>query len=237
MAAPRTALIATAFVCLCVGLSRAVFAAAPEWLGREVREFEILVQGKPSGTNTLTIDEFTEECVVVETSASVRVNYLVYVYNFQFRGKEMWFNQRLRRFDGVTVDDGKKSTINGLVETADSRLVIDGRESAGSPAFTMTTNYWRLPSEESLAAGTMAIVDAATGKTLRVRLERGGATHFVGGGQTIPCTEYRLTGDVDVTFWFDAGGRLVRQTCVEDGYPTELRLSKISRNHAAAVSR
>jgi hypothetical protein len=49
------------------------------------------------------------------------------------------------------------------------------------------------------------------------------------GNTLIPCTEYRLSGDVDVHVWLDAQGRVVRQQSVEDGHHTELRLTKIYR--------
>jgi hypothetical protein len=99
----------------------------------------------------------------------------------------------------------------------------------------MTSNYWRLP-VRTHNGQALAIVDASTGVSQSIRVGDGLVGRIPLGDQEIPAAEYRLTGDVDVKLWLDAQGRIVHQQSIEQGYPTQLRLTRISRNDAAAAT-
>jgi hypothetical protein len=193
--------------------------------GKEVREFEILLKGKPTGSSKITIEQQPGERTFVTVDAAVTVNVVVYVYKYEFHGTQTWVAGRLEKFDSSTIDGGKKSSLTGVVTPQKSDMIVNNKRISG-PAVAMTTDYWRLP---SLHAGeeVVSAIDATTGTSKKVRINRVAEAKVPLGNTLIPCIEYRLTGDVDAHVWLDAQGRVVRQQSLEDGHPTELRLTKI----------
>jgi hypothetical protein len=210
---------------LLMGSSAEPLAAIEISGGKEVREFEILLKGNPTGSSKITIEQQPGERTFVTVDAAVTVNVVVYVYKYEFHGTQTWVAGRLEKFDSSSIDGGKKSSLTGIVTPQQSDMIVNNKRLAG-PVAAMTTDYWRLPAmrpgDEMVTA-----VDATTGAAKKVRINRVADAKVPLGNTMIPCIEYRLTGDVDVHVWLDAQGRVVRQQSVEDGHPTELRLTKI----------
>ncbi len=215
-----------------IGHSPRALAAGPATATKEVREFEVLLKGKPTGTTKFTIEQFPDERTVVATDALVRVNLIVFVYTYEFHGVETWVGDHLESFQSHGSDGGKKFVVSGSVNSGNCQLSIN-RKNVQRSAYVMTSNYWRLPFRTPHDP-TLPIVDASTGALQRIRVRDGSAARIPLGDLEIPATEFRLTGDVDVKLWLDAQGRIVRQQSIEQGYPTELRLTRISRNDEAA---
>jgi hypothetical protein len=193
--------------------------------GKEVREFEILLKGKPTGSSKITIEQQPGERTFVTVDAAVTVNVVVYVYKYEFHGTQTWVADRLERFDSSTIDGGKKSSLTGVVTPQKSDVTVNNRQIA-APVVAMTTDYWRLPAMRG-GEEVVSAIDASTGAAKKVRINRVAESKVQLGNTAIPCTEYRLSGDVDAHVWLDSRGRVVRQQSVEDGHPTELRLTKI----------
>lgn len=198
---------------------------------KEVREYEILVSGKPSGKSATAIVEQPDGRTVVATAAEVRVNFVVFEYVYTFDGAERWQKDQLTSFECQAVDGGTKCVTKGTVGDKGSQVIVDGGQPATAPKFAMSTNYWRPPTAEFLDK-TIPIIDTDTGKTFNVKFERVGEEKLNLMKKEIACTRYRLTGDREADLWFDGRNRLVKQACVEDGYPTEVRL--ISEKTVAA---
>jgi hypothetical protein len=194
----------------------------------ETREFEIFVDGTSSGTSTISIREYPEGRMVASTVAKVKVPTLVYTYVYQFDGAEEWNSDRFLNIQSRTVDGLSKFALRADADkTGTSVRVKDGKPSR-SGLVAMTTNYWRLPAKD-FEQGSVAVLDAGTGKTYRIQLQRVGTEEYSFRGKTLTCQHYKGTGEQEVDLWFDGTGRLVRQSGIEDGYKTELRLSGYKR--------
>lgn len=199
----------------------------------EVREFDIFVKGKPAGKSTLRIVDADDGLTRVVTEVNVKLDYLVYVYRYEFRGQETWRGDRLLATDNRSVDDGRKLAARAHVDENGSRFECNGRRSAGPP-IDMTTNYWRAP----LAPGRrLLLMNADRGTIYSVLAERVGEEPLTIGRQRIDCTHYRIRGETEAELWFDGQNRIVRQKSIEDGYPTELRLTRVSRHQPVAARR
>jgi hypothetical protein len=227
-------LIVSLIAAASLGHSRKVLAAGPATVSKEVREFEVLLKGKPTGTTKFTIEQFPDGRTVVATDALVRVNMVVFVYTYEFHGVETWVGDRLASFQSQGSDGGKKFAVSGSIDSGNCQLTVNHKK-VQRPAFVMTSNYWRLP-VRTHNGQALAIVDASTGVSQSIRVGDGLVGRIPLGDQEIPAAEYRLTGDVDVKLWLDAQGRIVHQQSIEQGYPTQLRLTRISRNDAAAAT-
>jgi len=216
-----------------LGRSPQAFAQGPAAATKEVREFEVLLKEKPTGTTKFTIEQFSDGRTVVATDALVKVNMVVFNYTYEYHGVETWVGDRLTSFQCEGSDGGKKFAVNGSVNPAGiCQLTVKGKNVPGA-AYVMTSNYWRLPIRTHNGQ-TLQSVDSSTGVVQKVRINDGVVGRVPLGNQEIAAAEYRLTGDVDVKLWLDPQGRIVRQQSVEQGYPTELRLLRISRDGGPA---
>jgi hypothetical protein len=199
-------------------------AESQQPVAAESREFEILVSGKPAGKSAMVIAEFADGDTLVATAAEVRLNFVVYEYVYKFDGKERWRGDQLTSFECQAVDGRTKCATSGQLAGQGTHVVVNGAKPSMAPVFAMSTNYWRPPRAESLDQ-PVPIIDTDTGKTFHVKFHRAGQERLRLGKQETDCTHYQLSGDRKADLWFDGQNRLVRQACVEDGYPTEVRLT------------
>jgi hypothetical protein len=218
----KTALLLSA---LAWGLGSAIRADAPQVVAEEVREFEILVKDKPAGTSTVRISNAADGTTRVVTDVNVKLNYLVYVYRYEFHGDEIWQGSNLLSADNRATDDGKEFAARLVAGSGGSSIEANGRVQRG-PAIAMTTNYWRPPKAGRRAK--INLMNADRGTVHAVTMDVVGPERLVADREVVECTHYRLRGDIEAELWFDQSNRIVRQKSVEDGYPTELRLTRIS---------
>jgi hypothetical protein len=210
---------------LTAGLGSSASADGPRIAAEEVREFEILVKDKPAGTSTIRITNLEDGTTRVATDVKVKLNYLVYVYRYEFHGDETWRGDRLMSAENRATDDGKEFAARLVVNPGGSSIEANGRSRRG-PVIAMTTNYWRTP---NLAQGTkINLMNGDRGTVHSVTIGVVGQEQIVVDRQVIECAHYRLGGDLEAELWFDPLNRIVRQKSVEDGYPTEVRLTRIS---------
>ncbi|MDB5389773.1 MAG: hypothetical protein JWM11_5419, partial [Planctomycetaceae bacterium] len=79
-------------------------ADAPLLTLQQVRDFDIYVDGSQAGTSRLKISEFDNGKTVVDADADVKINFIVYIYKFQFRGTETWSQGQFHRLECQTDD-------------------------------------------------------------------------------------------------------------------------------------
>lgn len=207
------------------GLQAARGAENPREAAEEIREFEILVKGKPAGKSSLRITAHGDGTTQVATDVQVKLNYVVYVYRYEFHGHETWRGHRLVSTENRATDDGKNLQVRAQAGDRGCSIEAQGR-TATAPALDMTTNYWRAP--DLARTKTFSVMNADQGTIYSATVQRLGREPVVVGGRKVDCTHYRVSGDTAADLWFDRRDRLVRQTSVEDGYPTELRLTRVS---------
>jgi hypothetical protein len=193
----------------------------------EVRDFAVLVDGKPAGSFQFRITPQGEGRTLVTAHASVVVRHIVKTYRYSFRGEELWAGDRLVRTSSVSNDDGKVTEVHATVEGNQAK-VRTNRQQRTIAAPAGTTSWWRLPAvEPRTRAVALLDVDSGEGIAGKLVLVETIALNF--GGKVVRCGHYRLTGKTQADVWFDEGGRLVRQQCVDDGHPVEWRLSAVRR--------
>lgn len=192
----------------------------------EIREFDVLVKGKPAGKSTLRITDAADGATQVTTEVKVELNYLVYVYRYEYHGRETWRDGRLVSAENRATDDGQQFVARAQSGTRGARIESNG-QIRNVPGIDLTTNYWRGP--DLAGKSDFSIMNADRGTLHAVRVERIGSEQVLVGRQRIACTHLRVSGETEADLWVDGNNRLVRQNTVEDGYPTELRLTRITR--------
>lgn len=231
---PRGTAAVIMAILLTLGILPARLANAQNVLRDEVREFEILVKDKPAGKSSLRISDLDDGTTRVATDVHVKLNYVVFVYRYDFAGSETWRGNRLLLTANRASDDGKVYDARAESDARGFRIEANGRSQ--TVAFIdMTTNYWRPP--ELRRDQSLALMNADRGIIHSARVERLAPEPLNFGSQQVTCSHYRLSGDVQADLWFDGQDRIVRQKGIEEGYPTELRLTRLTRPAPPMASR
>ncbi len=214
---------------LIVLMSTAVAAVAqePQILRQEQREFQILVKEKPSGKSLVTIADRVDGSTAVTTDADVSVSWLFYTYHYSFHGVEVWNGTSLQQLVSSANDNGKKLSVRVKTDRDVAAIETGDQTAKTSTHITTSTGYWRLPPGEKLPR-EIDIVDADRGNLSHAKLELVGDEMLVIQQEKIPARHFRLRGGIEADIWFDQQDRLVRQTSVEEGEATELRLVRKS---------
>lgn len=203
-------------------------------VNEEVRDFDIFVKDKPAGKSTMRISDSDDGTTRVATEVDVKLNVVVFVYHYQFFGQEVWRGNRLLSTANQAIDGGTKYDARADGDARGFRIEANGR-SRGTSMIDMTTNYWRPP--ELRQDGSLALMNADRGTVHAARVERLPNEALLFGSQQVTCSRYRLSGDVQTELWFDGQNRIVRQKGIEDGYPTEIRLTRVTRQAPRMAAR
>lgn len=193
----------------------------------EVRDFRVLVDGKPAGNAQMRIERQNGGVTVVDCTSAVMVRVFLITYRYSYRGREVWKDGRLQSFASRTNDNGKEYVVRAVAGDRGLHVRVNGREWLASPQAWLTS-YWTLP-DPKLRGDVVPLIDADTGRDLDCRITAVGAERLsvAGGEQNV--NHYQLRGKVEVDVWYDASERLVRQAWVEDGHHTVLELVGIQR--------
>jgi hypothetical protein len=220
-------------LCLVLLASQKVHGQTPRVLADEIRDFEIVVGGKPTGKSQIRITETADGVTVVSTDVTVKFDFILYVYRYELRSKETWQGNRLAWVDNRATDAGKKLVVRAKVDSQGSIIEVNGKAAKKGPVLEMTTNFWRCP--DAVGRGSLSFMDVDQGTVLAAKLEYVGPDQITIAGNKLPCSHYRLRGGVEADLWFDGQRRLVRQRTVEQGFSTEIRLARLT-THAMPVA-
>ena len=148
------------FVPVCV--LAAVLGSAPATAGEtEVREFRIVIDGKPAGDYRLSVTRQEDGTLVQSGQADVRLRVLVKTYSYTYRGTETWKNGRLVKLDSTCNDDGKAFAVSAQAADGKLKVRVNGVERT-LPGDAWTTSYWQLP-PPALRNRGLSILDADCG--------------------------------------------------------------------------
>lgn len=193
----------------------------------ETRDFAVLVAGKPAGEVHMTIHRKDNNLVEMRCDTDIKVHLVVGSYKYIYRGLEVWKDRRLVRLDSNTDDNGKRFIVSAVAESDALRVKVNNVEKTAKPDVWLTS-YWCLP-DPKIRNGTLAILDADSGRDLDGKLQYVATEKRRVAGQEVPLNHYRLSGKVQVDLWYDGSERLVRQEWVEQGQKTMLELIRVRR--------
>ncbi|HUY35149.1 MAG TPA: DUF6134 family protein [Pirellulales bacterium] len=220
--------------CLICFVAQAADGPTSPVVAEEFREFEVFVKDKPAGKSTIRITETADGATRVDTEASVKLDYFVYVYRYEFHGRETWREGRLVSTENRATDDGKKLIVRARLGAGGSTIETNGKARA-APRFDMTTNYWRAPDMSRRSKQSFMNADQGTLHSVEIRAM--GAERVMVDRRRIDCAHLRVSGEIEADLWFDDQDRIVGRKTIEDGYPTELRLVRVSRSAARTATR
>jgi hypothetical protein len=238
-------LLIVGFAVSAVGLTgTAQGADASQTVESQKREFSISIDGTKRGTNTMQIRRLKDGTVWMRGESQIRINYLVYRYNYTSNGTEVWKNGRLLAMKNFADFNGTQYNVKARSNGKSIQLSVNGTMSQVAPDVWLAS-YWQSPDQlavgsdraaadpNSLAAQNagnrfVSILDADLGQKFNGTLTRVGQEMLPIAGEQKECTHFRMTGDKTLDLWYDSTGRLVRQDSTERRHQVRFELTEIS---------
>lgn len=195
----------------------ASFAGAAEV---ETRDFQVFRGGEPIGHHRVKILRDGERTTVsVDIKLRVTALGVLTLYRYLHDAEEIWEGQRLVSLSSTTDNDG-------TAERLEARAVAGGLQVSGTrftgllPADTMPSSYWH---RDFVRRDT--IMDSQNGRRLDLTIRPQSFEMASAAGSDIPAQRYQVSGDVDLTLWYDRAGRWVKSAFKGmDGSQIEYRL-------------
>ena len=211
------------------------FAALSPWTGTragaaeaETRDFNVLVDAKKAGEVHMTINRQDDGSTAVSCDTDVRVGAFFTLYKYSYRGRELWKDGRLQRFESKANDDGKDFAVTATA-AADGLHVRANNVEHTAADDAWPTSYWAEP-DAKLADQSIPILDADTGRDLEAKVQFLGPEKYGPQGQEQTVQHVHLTGKgVLMDLWYDDARRLVREEWVEQGHRTVVDLYRVRR--------
>lgn len=194
---------------------------------QQTRNYSISIDGTRRGQSTAQFRS-NGRVVQIRSESSIRINYLVYRYNYTSSGTEIWKDGRITAVDNTSDYNGKQYVLKGAATAGGLQIATNGEATVVS-ADVWDTSYLFLPDRLTrVEAASVVLLDSDRGHRLVGKVEFVGTeTLSVAGGQP-ECTHYRISGDVQVDVWFDASRRLVRQESRESGHKVRFELLSVT---------
>lgn len=211
----------------CVVFTATGNAGEPDVVEQHSREFQISIDGKPRGSQTITITRHSDHSEVVHGQAEVVMNFVVYRYRYFSVGSETWKDGKLIGLTNEADFNGDKYVIRGSLAEQVLQYKVNG-ESRRAPTDIWAASYWREP-EAARVGKKVRVLDTDKGRQLFATLERVGSETITAEAAQTKATHYRMRGDVEVDVWYDRHGCLAKQESVESGHRTQLELVRIRR--------
>lgn len=185
----------------------------------ETRDFEVFRNGERIGHHRVEIARDGERSVV-NVDINLRVTFgPLTLYRYVHQSREEWRGNRLVSLVSSTDNDGDAETLRAVAEG--DGLKVNGTRFTGMlPADTMPTSYWR---GDFVRRHT--IMDSQNGRVLDLRVQPESFETASAARDEIPARRFHLTGDIDLTLWYDREGHWVKSAFrAKDGSQVEYRL-------------
>jgi len=182
----------------------------------ETRTFRVWHDGRRVGSAEM---QMTVRDGLTEFATTIRVDERTAVarYRYTFSGRETWRDGRAVEFHSSAAEDG--ATFHLAFDARSGELTTNGRSRR------IRGPVWPTTFAQATTPGPITLVDADSGRLSEGRLDLVGSEIVRVIGKDVATTRYHVTGQRDVTLWYDAGGGLVRQSWVVIGAEMVLELS------------
>lgn len=188
----------------------------------DVVKFNVLRQGKPFGSHTVTFKTDDKGGLVATTAVSLKAGLgPVTLFRYQLDATETWAKGKLMAVKGSVNDDGKKRSVTANRQGA--AIAVNGSDFKGTaPAGVVPASHWNFAQTQS-----GKLLSTEDGEILDVKVSSLGREKISAGGSTIEAERYRLDSALDVDLWYDDEGRWVKLAFEARGQEIEYVLDRL----------
>lgn len=171
----------------------------------DVIRFDVLRQGKPFGSHTVTFGAGADGALIAKTKVSLKAGLgPVTLFRYELDASETLKNGKLVSVTGKVNDDGKKRSVTAKREG--DVLSVDGSDFKGkAPGDIVAASHWNFAQTKA-----SELLSTEDGEILKVKVTDLGSEQIEAGGKTITADHYRLDSALDVDLWYDDQGRWVK---------------------------
>jgi hypothetical protein len=206
----------------------ALVAPAVHAVQTEFRDYRVKVDGKDAGHTRIVIARHDDGSMVMTAQVNVRINQIIFTYQFNNQTTEIWKNGRMVQLRANTTENGKKTDATGAADGDLFRFRINGKERT-APGHVWSSSFWKLL-DAKYHNKAVPILEADSGKEYVGNLQYVGTESLQVANQQMKCYHFRITGGPStIDLWFDPYYFLVRQEFVESGHRTQVDLVNIQR--------
>lgn len=194
----------------------------------ELRDYQILVEGKEVGQSQMTINRQDDGTTVMKAVAAVRINQLIIKFTFDNETTEWWKDGRLIGLKANTTENKRSTDLTVSADNNRLRLFVNNKERPVQPDI-WANSYWKLP-DPKYHNKKVTILEVDGGKVHVALLKYLGTENMAIGSQQEKCYHFRLSGGPNtIDLWFDQYYLLVRQEFVEQGHRTVVQVKSVRR--------
>ena len=198
--------------------------AEPKVVSQHSRIFRVIVDRKPRGTHTMTIQRRLDGSEVMRGESNVFINFVAYKFYYTSSGSETWKAGRLIQLANESDYNGEKFVVRGAATVQALNYEVNG-EAQKAPADAFAS-YWREPPAKRVGQ-KVHVLNADKGLQMIADLELMDSEVIKIDGDSMKAKHYRLRGEVVVDVWYDDLGYLVRLESMQAGHRTILELSEL----------
>jgi hypothetical protein len=187
---------------------RALLASVPDGNALTFRAF---IGDTDLGTHKMRWAVQGETLIVnIEIDLGARVLFLP-VYSYKHRSQETWRGGNLVAIATTTDDDGDKFSVNG--ELKDGAFQVKSTKFTGAAPLPLApTSYWAYSNLK-----TPTWLNTQSGEILKKQVAAKGVETIKTRTGEIKARRYEVTGDLDVSLWYDDKNRWVKSRFVAGG--------------------
>ncbi len=177
----------------------------PEKLYPRGIHFEVLRNGAPVGSHTVSFSKKNDGYLRVQASFDLTVRFLgLPVYKYLYLSDASWDRGHLAILTASQDDNGDISQVD--IRRDGDDLVIHGPNgSKRASGNLLPTNHWN-PNVLS----HLSVLNTITGEISDVGIESTGVQIVQAQGVTIEAARHVYSGDIETTVWYDTAGRWVK---------------------------
>lgn len=168
--------------------------------------FDVYRDGAKIGTHRFDFRREGECGFAVDIAIDLKVGFgPITLYRYRHRNETVWADGRLQRMDAHTYDDGDEYHVAARAETGGLRVESSAAKSYLAPADALPSTYWM---KETTAQSRL--INTQNGELAEVTIAAGGAEKLATPVSLPPARRYEMSGDVELTLWYDSGERLAK---------------------------
>tara|TARA_R110000868_G_scaffold44400_1_gene148358 strand:- start:277 stop:972 length:696 start_codon:yes stop_codon:yes gene_type:complete len=195
----------------------------PAWTPKDGDEisFQVLREGKPFGTHTVSFDVAPDGTLKATTDVRLKAGLgPITLFRYALDATETWKDGQLVALKGAVDDNGDDGSVSAM--RVGNALDVTGTEYTGRVPFGI------LPSSHWNVAQTQAsqLLSSEDGELIEVNVVDKGPDTVSVGDTSVEANRYLMDSDIDVDLWYDEQGRWVKLAFEARGQLIEYVLTK-----------
>lgn len=145
------------------------------------------------------------------------------LYRYKHRNLEAWRGADFMAFESETDDDGENFRVRAMADNGNVQVEVsddgDRRRFGVERQALLPSTYWSIDTVRCTR-----LLDTQAARVFDIAVRERGHERIRARGSEIAATRYDMTGDLEISLWYDDEARWVKTFFILGGAPFEYRL-------------